>query len=285
MLYILVPAVTFKAIFETKLSFASFTYPIFFFCVSACLALIFFKLGKLIFKDREHAALLSLCAGLANVGYFGVPVIFMLYGEKVLGIAILLMLGLAIHESSVGFMIAASGKHELKEAINKTLKLPSLYVSLAAILINLLYNNYYLGSGLEATFDPVIFSVLEILNKFIGAFTVLGMLIIGLGLASIRKFKINLKFISLAFIAKFICYPLIAIIFIYLDKNFLHIYDEIVLKILFLLSIVPTGANTITIATELDYSADEVSITVMLSTIFALIYIPLMVIWSEAVLF
>ena len=273
LLYIVVPVVSFKGIVETEISWITLSYPIFFFVVSASLALLFFTIGKKVFNDGEKAGLLSLCAGLANVGYFGLPLLFLLFDESILGIAVLLMLGLAIHESSIGFFIAASGKHSFKEALFKTLRLPAIYTSLLAVACNLLYKCY----PVLQFFDPMIDSLDMAMDKFVGAYTLLGMLMIGLGLSQVRTLKLDLQFMSFAFFAKFICYPLMAVIFIIINKYYFPIYDDVVLQILFLLSIVPIGANTITIATELRMDTDTVSITVLLSTLFALVYIPFLV--------
>ncbi len=278
LLYIVVPVVSFKGIVETEITWVTLSYPVFFFLASASLAILFFNLGKKLFNDREKAGLLSLCAGLANVGYFGLPLLFLLFDESILGVAVLLMLGLAIHESSVGFLVAASGKHSFKEALFKTLRLPAIYTSLLAVICNLAYKRY----PELCCFDPAIQSLNTAMDKFVGAYTLLGMLMIGLGLAKVRTLKLDFQFISLGFLAKFICYPMLSIAFIVFNKCFMQIYDDVVLQVLFILSIVPIGANTITIATELKMDTDTVSITVLLSTLFALIYIPFLVSASSA---
>ena len=273
LLYIVVPVVSFKGIVETEITWITLSYPIFFFVTSATLALLFFTIGKKLFNDGEKAGLLSLCAGLANVGYFGLPLLFLLFDESILGIAVLLMLGLAIHESSVGFFVAASGKHSFKEALLKTLRLPAIYTSILAVACNLVYKYY---PSLQYL-DPAIESLDTAMDKFVGAYTLLGRLMIGLGLSQVRTLKFDWQFMSLGFLAKFICYPLMATIFILFNKYCCQIYDDLVLQVLFLLSIVPIGANTITIATELKMDTDTVSITVLLSTLFALVYIPFLV--------
>jgi predicted permease len=271
LLYIVVPVVTFKAIFLTDLNAKTFSYPLYFFITGTFMAISFFYIGKMFLSSREQAGLLSLSASLANVGYFGLPLVFALYGEQALGITVLLILGLSLHESFTAFLIAARGKYHLKDALRKTLRLPTIYTSILAVVCNLAYKNYYM----PGTFwDPVIKSFLDMADKFIGAYSFLGMLMIGLGLAKINKLSFDFKFISLSLIAKYLVFPALALGFIYLDTNFWHFYPRSALDIIFLMSIVPTGANTISIATELDLDTDTVSITVLLSTLFALVYIP-----------
>ncbi len=277
LLYIVVPIVTFKAIFVQQLSIEMLSYPIFMLCCSLGLALLFFYIGTKVF-NKEEAGLLSLSASLANVGYFGLPLVLIVYGEEALGTVMLLILGTAIHESSFAFLIAASGKYSAREALIKTLRLPAIYTSLLALVSNYLYNHYYLWADLNPQFkyicDEIILNLLTSVDKFIGAYTVLGMMMIGLGLSAIERFKLDWKFIGLSLVAKYLCYPLVAILLGLANKYFWHFYDPMVMKLLFLMSIVPTGANTISIATELKLPTDTISITVLISTVFALIYIP-----------
>ncbi len=274
LLYMVVPVVTFKGIYETQITTETLTYPIYFFVVGLLMSWSFFQIGKRFLANPEQAALLSLCSSLANVGYFGLPVAFMLFGPNILGITVLLILGLGIHESSFAFFIAARGKHNLKEALIKTLKLPTIYTSIAAVLANVYCNK----ESLTGLAKPIIEGLMITLDKFVGAYTVLGMLMVGLGLASITKIHFDLRFISLSFLAKFVVFPALALGFICLNKYF-YFYDEQAVQIIFLMSIVPIGANTISIATELKMPSDTVSIAVVLSTFFALFYIPFAISW------
>ncbi len=287
LLYIIVPIVTFKAIFLQKLSYQMLSYPVFMLGTSLALSLLFFYIGKKFF-DTEHAGLLSLCAGLANVGYFGLPLVLITYGEQALGIVMLLILGTAIHESSFAFLIAARGKYSQHEALMKTLRLPAIYTSLLALACNYLYNHYYLwwatNSGLKSVCDQLIYSMLGSVDKFVGAYTVLGMMMIGLGLSTVDKIRLDWKFTGLALIAKYLCYPGLVIIIALANNYYFHFYEPEVMQLLFLMSIVPTGANTISIATELKLPTDTVSITVLISTVFALIYIPLVMYWVNPLL-
>jgi len=271
LLYIVVPVVTFKGIFLTDLSAQTFSYPFYFLVAGTFMAISFFYIGKIFLGSREQAGLLSLSASLANVGYFGLPLVFAIYGPEALGITVLLVLGLALHESFTAFLIAARGKYHLKDALQKTLRLPTIYTSILAVIANLAYKYYYQPGTL---LDPVIQSLLDMADKFIGAYSFLGMLMIGLGLAKIKKAYFDFKFISLSLIAKLAVFPALAVGFMYLDSTYLHFYSSRALEIIFLMSIVPIGANTISIATELGLDTDTASITVLISTLIALVYIP-----------
>jgi predicted permease len=64
---------------------------------------------------------------------------------------------------------------------------------------------------------------------------------------------------------------------ILIDTQFLHLYNDIIHKILLLISITPLAANMVVFATQLKTHPEKASFAVLLSTLFALFYIPLMV--------
>jgi malate permease and related proteins len=278
LIYIVVPVVYFKAIFEMKLTLISLSYPIYLFLVGICLSLSFFYFGKKVFKDKEMAALLSLTSTLANTGYFGLPLLFVLYGESILGTAVLISFGLVLHEATLGFYLAAQGKYSPKQALSKTLKVPVIYAVIIALLGNYFYNHYFLNlphTALKETLELFIQNSMSMMNYFVGTLTVLGMSMIGLGLAKINHLKFNWKFISLSLFSKYFVYPAIFLIF-YIINLKAHFFDNEVLKVIFYLSLVPIGANSITLATQLNLDTDDASIVVIISTLISLLIIPIL---------
>ncbi len=277
LLYLVSPVVTFKGIFQSQLSWTSLIYVGFYFivCVSTCL--LFYYIGKLVYKNDQMAGLLAISSSLANVAYFGLPFVFMMLGEQYLGPAVLCILGLVIHENSIAFFIAARGNLSSKQALIKTLKIPTIYAAILAVLCHFLYQAYQANTNiiLHKLGDPLIESFLMTMDKFVGALTLLGMLIIGLGLARLKNLEFDWSFISISFVAKFLFVPALVLLLILFDTHFVQLLEPDMAHLIFYLSLVPIGANTITLAANLDLDTDKVSVTVMASTIFALIYIPL----------
>jgi malate permease and related proteins len=103
------------------------------------------------------------------------------------------------------------------------------------------------------------------------------MMIIGMSILSFRGLAGDLRFTALAFFGKFVSWPLLALGFWWLDSHWLQIYDLAVYQAIFLISITPIAANTVVIATLLDTEPQQTAGTTLLSTLFALVYIPLMV--------
>ncbi len=59
------------------------------------------------------------------------------------------------------------------------------------------------------------------------------------------------------------------------DNMVFRIYNPSIHKVMILMSIVPLAANTVAFATELKAQPEKASVAVLLSTLFALFYIPL----------
>ncbi len=260
-IYIIAPIIVFNAALTTQLTLSILTLPLLIYIIACIMCLTFFYIGKFIWKDTTRN-ILAFIAGDANTGYFGIPVAIILFDQNLLNIYILGTLGLHIFENSLGFFITARGHHTIKESLIKLVKLPTLY----AFFIGLIFNLFGLHFG-------SIYS--EAVLNFRGAYIILGMIIIGLGLASIVKFEFDLKFISLSFFAKFFAWPLIMLAVIIVNKTIFHIFEPNIYRVMILLSIAPIATNTVAFATELNAQPEKAALTVFLSTLFALFYVPL----------
>ncbi len=264
LIYIILPVVVFNSIVATKISRELLFLPLIFFICCSSLCILFYTFGKNLFKDNTRN-ILAFTAGTANTGYFGIPIAIELFGEKSLGIIVLCILGFTFFENSLGFFITAKGNYSAKDAILKLIKLPTIYAS----VLGLIANHFGFSPGESYTC---------LAKKFLGAYTTLGMMLIGLGLADMKSFKIDLKFLVTAISAKFIAWPLLVSLIVFIDNSYFKIFNNSVHNIMLLLSIVPLAANTVAFATELKVQPEKASLAVFISTLIALIYIPLLTI-------
>jgi predicted permease len=263
MLYIITPSIVFAGVMAAPLSAEVIFLPFLVCGMATLIGIVHLKLARRFITDGS-ASIIPLCAGSGNTGYFGVPVALLLFGEEGLGLYIVCMLGTTLFENSVGFYLAARGRYELKDALWRVVRLPSIYAFLVAVFLNL--------SGFDI---PDIF--IPFFDNVRGAYSILGMMIIGMGIISFRGLAGNVRFTGLAFFGKFVVWPLMAILFWWLDANVFGIYEPAVYKAIFLISITPIAANTVVIATLLDASPRQAAGTVLLSTLFALAFIPVMI--------
>ena len=101
------------------------------------------------------------------------------------------------------------------------------------------------------------------------------MMLIGFGVASLKHLKFDFKYLSLALVAKFVVWPLVIFCLLTMDKNYLHFIDPTLYRQLFFFSSIPMAANTVAVATELKTEPEKAALAVLVSTLLALISVPL----------
>ncbi|PXX93685.1 transporter [Marinobacter vulgaris] len=265
MLYIVTPSVVFSGVMAAPLSLEVIMLPGLVFAFCTLMALVHMALARRWLSDGS-ASIIPLSVGTGNTGYFGIPVALLLFGQEGLALYIVCMLGTTLFENSVGFYLAARGKYSIGDALARVAKLPSVYAFLVAVVLNLA------GFSIPEVFVPLF-------DNLKGAYSILGMMIIGMGILSFRGLAGNPSFTALAFFGKFVSWPLLAMAFWWLDANWFGVYDLAVHQAIFLISITPIAANTVVIATLLDASPRQAAGTTLLSTLFALAFIPVMIAW------
>ena len=263
MLYIITPSVIFSGVMSAPLSTTVLLIPVFVWCICLVLGLGFLTIGKRILGDAR-ANILAMSVSTGNTGYFGIPVALILFGQKALGIYVVCMLGTTLYENSMGFYIAARGRYSVRECILRVLKLPSLYA-------------FLLGAGLNLSGVHVPDIFVPMFDNLRGAYSIFGMMIIGMGISTFRGLAGDWRFTGLSFVGKFLVWPLMVLLLWWIDGLGPHWYDLQVYRSLFLVSIVPVAANTVVIATLLETHPEQAAGTTLLSTVVALLYIPVMV--------
>lgn len=271
LIFFFLPLITFHGMFTTKLSAQTLSLPILFFVLCSVIALLFLFIGR-IFWDDNTAHLLSFASSYGNYSYFAIPAAIVLFGKETENLVILSAIGFILFSSTVGYFITALGNFSIRDSINRTLRLPSIYTAILGLLLNVL--NVKLGKiagvDLSKIYD-------EVMRDMRGCLTVLGMMLLGIAIAEIKHYKADWKFIGSAFFAQFIVWPVIILAIIYLDKNYLHFYTPVFYQSLFLLSLIPIGINLIAYATQLNVQPEKAALTILISTVFAMVYIPVMI--------
>lgn len=261
LIYIIGPVVIFYGTYTVELNLANLTLPLLFFVISCLTCLIFLKVGSKVYGGDSTKNILAFTAGTGNTGYFGLPVVLGVLGEEAFSLAVLSILGIVLYENTLGFYITSKGNYTAKESLLKVVKLPTIYAFLIGLALNI--STFDLGSLAVSTIE-----------SFKGSYTLLGMMLIGMGLSTVNRGHIDLKFLGLTFFAKFLIWPVLILSIIAFDNANLQFYNSQIHSILLLMSIVPLAANTVALATELKVHPDKASLSVLLSTLFALFYIP-----------
>lgn len=261
--YIVVPIMMFAGVLRAQPDASLLLVPLITFAMAIAIGALFLWLARKRWHDYTPN-ILACAAGTGNTGYFGFPVAVALFDARTVGIYLMMIFGVTIFESSWGFYVAAKGRHTAEEALAKVLRLPTLYAFLLGLIV---YYGHF----------PVPELAWEFIESVKGVYMILGMMIVGLGLAAMPRLAIDWAFLGAAFAARFIVWPALALALIALDTHYLHFYPETIHHALILLSIVPMAANTVVIATMFDTHPEKAATAVLLSTLWALFYVPLMV--------
>jgi predicted permease len=264
-IYIIAPFVIFEAITHSNLSLSTFVLPMVAFIMCSFVAFIFYSYGKYIYSD-SRANVLAIVSAEGNTGYFGIPIALLLFDQSVFGIYILGTLGVTIFENTVVYYLTARGRYSVKESLYRLKRLPAIYAFVCAIVF------LYLEINLPRVMDNFVISMQ-------GAYVVLGMMLIGFGISSVKGLSFDYGFIALSFIGKFLVWPLLMLALVFLDYHIFNIYNFEIYRAFILLSIVPIAANTVIFATFLNVHPEKVSSAVLFSTIFGLAYVPIIIVF------
>lgn len=260
-IFIITPVVVFGAIARLPLKPEYFLLPLGLFALAASVTVGMSHFSARFLKDNQ-SNLIGMGASTANTGYFGLPIILALFDPENAGLYLLMTFALTINESSFAYYIGARGKHTIRESVNKVLKLPALYALTLGLAVNI--------AGIEL---PGIFNIYW--DKFAGAWTILGMMLLGVALSR-HKLTTNWTLLGWFTAIKFILWPGIMLGLIAMDRHFFHLYEPKIHTMLLVIGCLPLAANLVAFATQLDVKPGEASIIVLITTIIGVFYIPLM---------
>ena len=263
LIYIISPIIVFQGVVSRDFTASILIIPFIFLTISFVLALSFYFIFKKTWTDSTKSVL-GFAVASGNTGYFGLPIIMMLFGQEAMQVAVMGIFTSQLFEMTLGFYLMARGESSSKNSLKKLLKLPTIYAFTLALILNTL------GYRAQGT-------ILDFFVLFKGAYSVLGMMLIGLALSNIHKQTFDLKFISLGLLGKLVLWPLLMTSFILLDYHYFHLYDLLTYKVMILISVTPVAANTVAYATQFNIRPDKAATIVVLSTLMALFYLPIVV--------
>ena len=168
-----------------------------------------------------------------EIRYFALPIILSLFEPSQWAVAIFIIIGVNIYEFTLGYFITAKGTFNTRDCVKK-----------GAIAAHYICNHFcscfkYMGVAFHH-------EVLSFMDNFKGAYSVLGMMVIGMTLAPYGKLEFDWKF-SIASIGwKHVCIPVVGVLFF----TMLGI-DENSLLVIALMLATPMAGNVVVIANQL----------------------------------
>ena len=261
-IYVFMPIAVFGYVAKLDFKPIYIGLPILVYVTTTIMALAWRAIANRIYDDHR-SVILTMCASWGNTGYFALPLVIVLFPPEVVGVYMFMMVGGVFYEATMGYYIWMRGNLNVRDSIKKALRFPSLYAVVAGLIVN------FTGLG----FSDQVQTYWEYCR---GTYILLGMMIIGGALSLMPRLVIAPRFIGLAFLGKFIIWPMTAYALIMLDKLVLGIFDDVSHQMFFILSIVPPGANIAAFAAQLNMRPDKAATTVLIGTVLALFTVPFM---------
>lgn len=259
LLYVISPLVFFNSVAQMPFDAHFLWLPASTFGLGTVISWTFYRLGGYLWQDSTKN-ILAFTAGTGNTGYFGIPVILILFGEPAVAYAVMGVIGYVLYENSVGYYLTARGQYSAAESLKRVTRLPALYAFLAGLLFS-----YW-----KIPIPPYVHDTLVFVR---GSYSILGMLIIGIGLAKLKG-AFDWKFLGATFFAKFGVWPAATALLTRLDQSIFHLYSPEIHRIMFVIASTPLAANTVVLATLLKAEPEKAAMAVLLSTLAALFLIP-----------
>lgn len=263
-IYVCTPAVVFNYVAGLEFQPIYVALPIITFVLFSLLSFLWLAVASKIFPD-SRANLLSICAVAGNTGYFGIPLVITFFDPHWVGVYIFAMVGGTLYEVTTMFYVLARGNFSIKDSLYKLIRLPTLYAILAGVAFN--------TAGFELTGNLATY-----LGHFTSAYIILGMTLIGVALSRTEKLVIGPRFLGLTFLGKFVIWPAFIVSMIMLDQQIFKLFSVEIHKIFYVFAIVPPAAGIVAYASELNVRPEKAATNILLGTIFALFYIPAMLI-------
>lgn len=257
LIYIISPFVVFYSIVESPANWMCLKYSLGAFIVASSMAMLGLVFARLFWKDGR-VNLFGFAAGTGNTGYFALPLMLEVFDKAQIAIAIFIIIGINLYEFTIGYFLTAKGSMTYRESIQKVIRMTIIYAAVAGIIFK--YFNIRL--------DDV---VLSFLSNFKGAYTVLGMMVVGVAISRFSRIEIDWLFLMFALLWKHLVYPAIAfIVFVFIIP-----VDKEILRVIILMAATPMAGNIVVISSNLGLHPEKAATSVMISTILAIITVPL----------
>lgn len=272
MLYALLPVVMFGATATMEFNSEYFFPPFIIASISITTSTIAFLVSRRIWgaDDKRHN-LLGMLGVSSNATYFGVPIALAIMGKESLSVYMVMVLPLFIMDCTLGYYFAVRGESSIKDSLMRVIKLPIIYGALLGLTIN--------AAGFELS--PL---MVEYWDRFTGTMIILGMMIIGSGLATMDRFRFDSSFFIGVILLRYLMWPVFGLLWVFVDLNYLHILLPTTHSLIILICACPLAANTVAYAVKLDLHPALTSSMVLITTLLALGFIPFMM-WLQTIIF
>jgi predicted permease len=262
MFHFLLPLIFFDVAVNIKMEVRYIALPILFFLMAVFIREFYLRFTQKMFPDDRYLVV-SYASSSVNINSLGLSFAMIIFNDEYIRIFMLSAIGFVLQSQTLGQYTLSGHMRTWRVMSKKILKMPIFHCFTLGIVANL--------------FDIKLFNGFDnLFNQIRGAYLVLGMMLFGL---SLSKVSLNggAKFMALFLSSKIIVSPLLYFLLILVDKYFLHIYNNEMYKLFFVMSALPPGIECIGMCTIHAKFPEKAALGVFLSTLIATVYISFFV--------
>ena len=273
MIYAVIPFVMCGAAATIDFKYEHIVPPLIISAISVISSSLAYISGKMIWGITDRRANLFALLGVSsNATYFGIPIVMSVFSKEWISIYMLMVFPLFLLDCTLSYYYGLRGSFSAKESVKNLSKMPVIYGALAGIILN--------AMNIELPH-----SLMNYRNHFSGTMVTLGALMIGISFSKMRKFSIDFSFVKSVFCLRYLLWPLLGIVFIYLDKSLFHCMDVQIYTLILLICSCPLAANTVAYSEKLDLYPKLTAFLVISTTVLAIFFIPFLLWIGERYLF
>ena len=257
--YILIPCLILSRLYKTELPLLSLGRAFLFAAVSiAVMGVIAFGISQARSYSQSMRSAFLLSVMFCNSGNYGLPVIELVFDHDPVAtsLQVLVLTVQNILTFTLGVFLVARGRSTFKESIGKTIRFPSLYAIILALILRIcripVWHHLWVPIDMMAT-----------------ALVPVALLTLGMQLARIRLTR-GLFDIALSSFCRLMLGPAVAVPLLYLFG-----YRGFMAQALFVSSAMPTAVNTALLALEMDNEPRFASQAVLFSTLLSTLTVSL----------
>ena len=263
--YLLIPAVSFTNIYQSKVGITTFLDILsFLVLLSVSLMITSAILARLAKFDRGKSATFKNSVVLINSGNFGIPVSQLIFQGNPLGLSIQIFVTIFqnIITYTYGLMNSVSVNSQGKQALKEFFRIPIIYAVVLGFILNILSVEIpiFIWSPIENT-----------ANAFLG----IALITLGAQSAYLKITKIPFD-LAISLISRLVLSPILAFVILFVLG-----LDGTTAQALFIASSFPTSRNSALLALEYNNHPEYAAQTVIMSTVFSSITVTLVVYLSK----
>jgi predicted permease len=253
-IYFLQPFLVLWGFTTNQLDFKIIEVPIIFTLIISIFLFLAILVANTIFKDKQDRSIFIVTSIIANTGNLGIPLGLMLFGKESIIYTTFINIANIFLVYIVGVFFYSRGRYSVKESLLNIVKLPIIWFTTLAIVLNLLGFQY-----------PK--ELLKPLEMGAYASMVLQLVIFGIYLNSVQISSIDLKMLVSSILFRFILVPTLSILILTI-----LLIDGLVYKVLLLELIVPIAVNNVNLAALYSCKPKKVALLTFVSSVIFLFY-------------